>query len=191
MKKTASAPHPKDGTNSPEAKLTRYMTEQGMRKTPERYAILETVMKMKGHKSADQILELMPDNFHVSRGSIYNTLQLLLDCGLVFDHHLDGITLYEKAWEVAPHHHYICNGCGKIWDVHDDTIEQAASKVKTPKFKKMRCSTYIYGLCNVCQAKLSRLRKKIEKERIANMTREEMRFARIDEELAKAAEWFK
>ena len=40
--------------------LTRFMTEQGgMRKTPERYAILDVVMQMKGHHSADQILEMM------------------------------------------------------------------------------------------------------------------------------------
>ena len=71
------------------------------------------------------------------------------------------------------------------------TIEQAASKVKTPRFKKLRCSTYIYGICNICQAKLARLKKKMEKEQEMNMTREEKRFAKIDEELAKAADWFK
>ena len=50
---------------------------------------------------------------------------------------------------------------------------------------------YIYGICNICQAKLARLKKKMEKEKQASMTREEKRFAKINEELAKAAEWFK
>lgn len=171
--------------------LTRFMKEQEMRKTPERYAILDVVMNMKGHNSADQILEMMPNNFHVSRGSIYNTLHLLVECGLVFTHQIEGVTLYEKAYGITPHHHYICTGCNKIWDLYDSQIEQVASKVRTPKFKKIRCTTYIYGLCNICMAKLARMKKKMEKERLANMTREEIRFARIDEELAKAAEWFK
>ena len=171
--------------------LTQFMTEQQMRKTPERYAILEVVMQMKGHHSADQILAMMPDNFHVSRGTVYSTLVLLVECGLLYNHQMDGATLYECAYGVPTHHHYICTGCNKIWDLQDDSIEQVASKVRTPRFKKLRCSTYIYGICNVCQAKLARLKKKMEKEKQANMTREEKRFAKINEDLAKAAEWFK
>lgn len=171
--------------------LTQYMEEQGMRKTPERYAILECVMKMPHHHTADQVLEMMPSDFRVSRGSVYNTLHLLDECGLVYTHQIAGSTYYEKALGVEPHHHYICTGCGKINDVFDPQIEIAASKVKTPRFKKIRSSTYIYGLCNLCQAKLARVKKKMEREKEANMTREEKRFARIDEELAKAAEWFK
>lgn len=168
--------------------LTQYMQEQNMRKTPERYAILETVMKMKGHNSADKILTLMPDSFHVSRATVYSTLQLLVECGLVFNHQINGIVLYEKAFECEPHNHTICNGCGKMSDLIDDTVMQTAMKIKTPRFKKMRSSTYIYGICNVCQAKLARMKKKMEQERKANMTSEEIRFARINEELAKMAE---
>ncbi len=171
--------------------LTRYMTEKGMRKTPERYAIMEVVMKMMGHHSADEILTMMPENFHVSRGTIYSTLALLVECGLAHSHHMEVATLYECAYERPTHHHYICTGCQKIWDLQDSSIEQVASKVKTPRFKKLRCNTYIYGICNICQAKLARLKKKMEKEKEANITKEEKRFARINEELAKAAEWFK
>lgn len=176
---------------TPHEILTQYMNEQGMRKTPERYAILDVVMQMKGHHSADEILAMMPNNFHVSRGTMYSTLALLVECGLMYNHPMNGATLYECAYRVPPHHHYICTGCNKIWDLQDSSIEQAASKVRTPRFKKLRCNTYIYGICNICQAKLARLKKKMEKEKQALMTREEKRFARINEELAKAAEWFK
>ncbi len=179
------------GVETPHDILTRYMQQQGMRKTPERYAILDVVMQMKGHYSADQILAMMPESFHVSRATMYSTLALLVDCGLLFNHQMEGATLYECAYGVATHHHYICTGCGKIWDLQDSSIEQVASKVRTPRFKKLRCSTYIYGICNICQAKLARLKKKMEKEKLTQMTREEIRFARINEELAKAAEWFK
>lgn len=177
--------------DAPHDILTHFMTEQQMRKTPERYAILDVAMQMEGHKSADQIFEMMPSNFHVSKGTIYSTLAILVECGLLYNYQMEGITLYEKAFGVEPHHHYICTGCGKIWDLRDTSIEQAVSKVRTPKFKKTRCSAYIYGICNLCQAKLARMRKKMEKEKLANMTREEIRFAKIGDELAKAAEWFK
>ena len=176
--------------------LSRYIAEQGgMRKTGERYAILDVVMQMKGHYSADQILEMMPENFHVSRSTMYSTLSLLVNCGLLYSHLTEGATLYESAYKVPAHHHYICTGCNKIWDLKDSSIEQAASKVKTPRFKKLRCNTYIYGICNICQAKLARLKKSMEREerekQKSNMTREEKRFAKINEELKEAAEWFK
>ena len=176
--------------------LNRYIAEKGgMRNTGERHAILDVVMQMKGHHSTDQILEMMPENFPVSRSTMYSTLALLVECGLLYSHLTDGATLYECAYKVPVHHHYICTGCHKIWDLKDSSIEKAASKVKTPRFKKLRCNTYIYGICNICQAKLARLKKKMEKEakeqKKSSMTREEMRFAKIDEELSKAAEWFK
>lgn len=171
--------------------LARFMAEQDMRKTPERFAVLDVVVRMKGHHSADEILTMMPQDFPVSRGTIYSTLALLVECGLAYNHQTEGATLYECAFNKLPHHHYICTGCHKIWDLQDSTIEQTVSKLKTPRFKKLRCSTYIYGLCNICQAKLARVKKKIEKQKEINMTREEKRFARINEELAKAAEWFK
>ena len=188
-----------DGTptkDTPRDILDRYIAEQGgMRKTGERYAILDVVMQMKGHHSADQILEMMPENYPVSRTTMYSTLTLLVQCGLLYNHQMEGATLYECAYKVPAHHHYICTGCHKIWDLKDATIEKAASKVKTPRFKKLRCSTYIYGICNICQARLARLKKRMEREareqKQSNMTREEKRFARIDEELSKAAEWFK
>ena len=189
--KKAKTGIPSGAAETPRDILTQYMQQQQMRKTPERYAILDVVMQMKGHNSADQILAMMPDSFPVSRGTMYSTLALLVECGLLFNHQMEGATLYERAYRVPSHHHYICTGCNKMWDLQDSSLEEAASKVRTPKFKKMRCSTYIYGLCNICQAKLARLKKKMEKEKEASMTREEKRFARINEELAKAAEWFK
>lgn len=169
--------------------FTRYMTEQGMRKTPERYAIMDVVVSSKGHNSADQVLSMMPDNFHVSRGTVYSTLSLLVDSGLAYSHNVGGITLYENAYGVATHHHYICSGCNKIWDLCDTSLDHAITSVRTPKFKKMKISAYIYGYCNICQAKLARIKKKMEREKLNNMTREEQRFARIDEELSQAAEW--
>jgi len=68
-------------------------------------------------------------------------------------------------------------------------VFEAAAACRTPRFKKLRSSLYIYGLCDACVARLYRLKKKMEKEREAKMTREEKRFARIDAELSEAAKW--
>lgn len=171
--------------------LEDHITEQGMRKTPERRAILETVMKMEGHHSADEVLEMMPKDFHVSRTTVYTALKMFDELGLVFSHSIRGVTLYETAYGRTAHHHYICRGCNKIWDFRNEEVERAAATCRTPRFKKIRATIYIQGLCNACQVRLSRLKKKMEKQKSESMTREERRFARISEELAEAAEWFK
>lgn len=171
--------------------MEEHIMEQGMRKTPERRAILETVMGMEGHHSADEVLAMMPESFHVSRATMYAALKLFDEIGLVFSHSIRGVTLYETAYGRTPHHHYICRGCNKIWDFSNEEVEKAAASCRTPRFKKIRASIYIQGLCNACQVRLSRLKKKLERQKLENMTREERRFARISEELAEAAEWFK
>ncbi|MBR2154986.1 MAG: transcriptional repressor [Bacteroidaceae bacterium] len=171
--------------------LDEYIEGQGKRKTPERYTVMDIVLDMDGHHSADEICTMMPPKFPVSRATVYSTLSLLDEVGLVFSHQVQGKTLYEAAFGSQPHHHYICKGCGRIWDLVNKNVEEAAATCRTPRFKKMRCSVYIYGICNVCYARIYRLNKKLEKQRIENMTREEKRFARIDKELAESSMWLK
>lgn len=169
--------------------LDSYIEEQGKRKTPERHIILDVVLKMEGHHSADEIYAMMPEKSPISRATVFSTMSLFDEVGLVYSHQVNGRTLYENAYKVEPHHHYICNGCGKIWNMKSKTVFEAAAACRTPRFKKLRSSLYIYGLCDACVARLYRLKKKMEKEREAKMTREERRFARIDAELSEAAKW--
>lgn len=169
------------------AVLDEYLSSNGRRKTPERYAIMETVIRAEGHLSADDIYDAMADTFRVTRPTVYATLQILDELGIVQVHQMDGRALYEPVYGKAPHHHYICTMCGKMWDFIDPSIERVASAVKTPRFTKMRVALYIYGHCNVCQAKINRQRRKDDEEREASMTREERRFRRLGIELAEAA----
>ncbi|MBQ9362057.1 MAG: transcriptional repressor [Bacteroidaceae bacterium] len=179
------------GVKHTEAKaiLDEYIEGQGKRKTFERYTVMDIVLDMEGHHSADEICTMMPPKSPVSRATVYSTLNLLDEVGLVFSHQVQGKTLYEAAFGIQPHHHYICKGCGRIWDFVNKNVEEAATTCRTPRFKKMRCSVYIYGICNVCYARIYRLNKKLEKQRIQNMTREEKRFARIDKELTESSMW--
>ena len=171
--------------------LDQYIEGLGKRKTPERYVIMDLVLKTEGHHSADDIYAMLPDNYPISRATIYSTLSLLDDAGLVYSHQINGKTLYESAFEVEPHHHYVCRGCGKIWDFNDTNVTEAASACRTPRFHKLRSSLYIYGICNACYARIYRLKKKLEKQKLEKMTEEEKRFARISEELLEASKWIK
>ncbi len=139
--------------------LNEYIESQNMRKTPEREAILNVVLKMDGHHSADYIHSLMPEDFRVSRVTMYSSLQLFAKIGLVYCHPRDGATLYENAYGVEPHHHYICSECGKMFDLHDSSLTNVAMQAKTPRFTKQSSFTYIYGQCAKCKAKIARWHK--------------------------------
>ena len=167
--------------------LTRHIEELKMRKTPERFVILDVVMNMQGHHSVDEILKMMPEDFPVSRPTIYSTMEILEELKIVQSHHIGHATLYERAFGVKPHHHYICTSCGMINDLVDKQIDYVLGNAKTPRFSKEIGTAYIFGLCSTCKAVINKRKKKEEKERMANMTREEKRFARIDKDLAQVA----
>lgn len=172
--------------------LSDYITGRSkMRNTPERNAILDVVLDMKGHHSADDVLAMMPETFHVSRVTVYSTLQLLTDIGIATAHQIGGATLYENAYGVAPHHHTVCLGCGKVTDVFDDELEQHIMNCKTKRFTKIIGSLYLYGYCNICQARLNKQKRLEEFERLANLSPDEKRIRSIGFELHRLAEEFK
>ena len=69
------------------ATFTQYMQMHRMRKTPERYAIMEKVFDTVSHFSIDSLHTLVEsDGYHVSRATVYNTIELLIEAGLVRRH---------------------------------------------------------------------------------------------------------
>ena len=66
------------------ALFTEYLTEKKLRKTEERYAIFKEICAFPGHFDVCMLSDrLEQDNFHVSKATLYNTLDVLVDAGLV------------------------------------------------------------------------------------------------------------
>jgi Fur family ferric uptake transcriptional regulator len=137
-------------------KFTEYLTAKKCRKTPERYAILNLIYTDQRHFDMDSLYDAMnKSNFRVSRGTLYNTMQLLLDCNLVLKHQFGkNISVYERAYHNDFHHHLICTNCQKIQEYKDDSLKSAIKSEKIKHFTPTHYSLYIYGLCSHCTKQL-------------------------------------
>ncbi len=138
--------------------LDSYLEMNNHRKTPERYAILRAVYSMNGHFTLDELGEKLAGEykFPVSRATLYNTLNLFMELRLVIRHRFQGTTNYEIYGE--SHCHQICTVCGKVTEVRSHEISEAIDALHLKRFRKDGFTLYIYGICSICQAKLTRQR---------------------------------
>jgi Fur family ferric uptake transcriptional regulator len=146
--------------------FTEYLNNNGHRKTPERFAILDTIYSIDGHFGIETLYTLMMDQerFRVSRATLYNTIGLLINARLVIKHQFGSSSQYEKSYKRETHHHQICTQCGTVTEFQNDDLKNAIGSVKLNRFQMSHYSIYIYGLCSKCV----RANKKKEKSKINN-----------------------
>ena len=129
-----------------------FLKIKSLRKTTERFSIIDEFFALEEHIDVESFYLMMRNNnYSISRATIYNTLDLLVECGLAVKHQFqEKQALYEQALTYKHHDHLVCNTCGKIKEFSDVRIEAIKSTIgKDLGSNIRRHSLVFYGDCTI------------------------------------------
>ena len=131
-------------------RFAAFLKERGQHRTPERFAVLDALYDTPDHVDADTLyLRLRNDGIQVSRATVYNTLDLLLESDLAARHQWgQNQAKYERAWAYWQHDHLICLDCGEILEFCDPRLQSIQDTVgEIYGFDIAQHALTLYGHC--------------------------------------------
>lgn len=136
-------------------KLTEFLRRRNLRKTQERYAILDKAVDMGAHFGVDALYNALEnEGYHVSRATVYNTLELLCEAAIL-NRHLFATNQARYELATGAHLHLICRHCGSIREIEDESLTSSILSAHFPDFQPEYSSSIVYGICENC-GKLNR-----------------------------------
>lgn len=127
-----------------------FLKQRSLRQTPERFTVLDALYATSDHVDADELfLRLQQEGNRVSRATVYNTLDLLLECDLAVKHQFGkNQAKYERAYSYWQHDHLICLDCNELMEFCDPrlhSIQQMVAEIY--QFEITHHSLNLYGHC--------------------------------------------
>jgi Fur family ferric uptake transcriptional regulator len=129
------------------------LKEQGVRLTPQREMVLRRALSHWHLTSEELVADVHAIDSSVARASIYRTLSLLHEAGLVEKHDFRyGAPNYEVTFGKAHHDHLMCVQCGEIIEFQEPRWERLQDEVvKRYGYQLLSHTHKLYGLCSSCQ----------------------------------------
>jgi Fur family ferric uptake transcriptional regulator len=136
--------------------VRRALHAAGLRCTPQRQAVFEELVRLGGHVSAETLAERFRERSAgpaISRATVYRTLALLQQCGLVREVlFTEDHSHYEAVTSREHHEHMVCSACGRAIEFDDSDLERILAKAARAKgFSPMAHRVEVYGLCDRCR----------------------------------------
>ncbi|MCX7875707.1 MAG: transcriptional repressor [Melioribacteraceae bacterium] len=131
-------------------KFRKFLKEGENRITPERFEVLDYAINFDGHFGADELfLKMKKSKSNISRATVYNTLELLAQCGLFSKRNFgENKTRYESNIGKVSHDHLICTNCGAIKEFEEPRIQKIVEEIsKDLGFLPNGYSFNIFGKC--------------------------------------------
>lgn len=130
-----------------------FLRRRQCRVTEARRIILEHVFRRKDHFRADEVAQALgKGEQRVSRGTVYHTLALLVEAGLVRElRDRDTHVHYESARDMQPHHHMVCGQCGKFIEFQEPRLDHLVDAACAREgFLHQSHQLVINGICADC-----------------------------------------
>jgi Fur family ferric uptake transcriptional regulator len=132
-----------------------HLRQSGRRLTRQRQAIWEALLaEPDEHLSADDVVERVRSRLPlVNASTVYRTLDLLVEEGLLLRTDLGADRAYYEPAHEHPHHHVVCERCGTVSHIHDEALGNLAERIKKSSGYTLgsREITF-FGLCATCHA---------------------------------------
>jgi Fe2+ or Zn2+ uptake regulation protein len=133
--------------------LTEIFRARGLKMTPQRQCIFRVLHRMAGvHPTAEAVYAAVVEELPtVSLKTVYQTLNDLSGMGEL--HHIDlgtGSGRFDTTLDA--HQHFVCDGCGRVWDVHGDFTGVRMPDDQSPGFRVSSTDIVFRGQCDHCTA---------------------------------------
>src|SRR4051812_20254655 len=149
---------------SPEEKFREFLEIRGEKLTEPRRILVRHIFDSHKHFDADELVaDLQAAGRRVSRATVYRTLRLLVEAGLLRELRLTNRTAYEHDYGYPSHDHLYCTECDAVIEFNNEDVRRLREAVSLePGFRASGHRFIITGVCPACSRAKSRPRRQLD-----------------------------